>query len=93
MLPADFAGDFQIAVSDRLVTNALYEAWRGGLMRRLLADQSLSINLAGDGAAGQGILEDTRVRHPENSVAALGAFLSPELYALHVEGLSKLDGR
>ena len=50
-LPTDFEGDFQIAVSDRLVTDSLYEAWRGGLMRRLLADQSRSIELAGDGVA------------------------------------------
>ncbi|MFK7986109.1 MAG: hypothetical protein AB8I08_08760 [Sandaracinaceae bacterium] len=50
-LPADFVGDFQFALTDRLVTEALYEAWSGGLMRRLLADQSLSVDLAGDGAA------------------------------------------
>ena len=50
-LPGDFPGDFQLAVSDRLVTDSLYEAWRGGLMRRLLADQSQSIELAGDGLA------------------------------------------
>lgn len=50
-LPADTVGDFQVAISDRLVTDALYEAWRGGLIRRLLADQSQSIELAGDGIA------------------------------------------
>ena len=50
-LPEDVVGDFQIAVSDRLVNLALYEAWRGGLMRRLLADQSRSIELGGAGIA------------------------------------------
>ena len=50
-LPDDLPGDFQIAISDRLVTDSLYEAWRGGLLRRLLAQQTTSIDLAGDGAA------------------------------------------
>ena len=47
--------------------------------------------LAGNSAAGREIVEHTRARYPDNSVAALQAFLSPELYDLHVEGLSKLD--
>lgn len=61
-LPADFVGDFEVAISDRLVTDALYEAWRGGLIRRLLADQSRSIELAGDGIAQSiGLTPGTRL--------------------------------
>ena len=55
-------GDFQIAVADRMVTDSLYQAWRGGLIRRLLADQALSIELAGDGAvAALGLAPGTEV--------------------------------
>jgi hypothetical protein len=52
-LPADMEGMFQVAVADRLVTDALYEAWRSGLISRLLADQTQSIALGGEGAAQQ----------------------------------------
>lgn len=53
-LPADFGpGMFQLAVSDRVVTRALYEAWRGGMIKRLLAAPLTSIELAGDGIVQQ----------------------------------------
>ena len=46
-------GMFQLAVSDEMVTSALYEAWRGGLIQRLLADQTTTIALGGDGVVQQ----------------------------------------
>ena len=39
---------------------------------------------------GQRWLERARKRFPEHSVESLRAFLSPSLYALHLEGLAKL---
>lgn len=52
-LPADMEGMFQVAIADRLVTEALYEAWRGGLISRMLADRTTSLSLGGEGAAQQ----------------------------------------
>ena len=53
-LPDDFGpGMFQLAVSDEMVTSALYEAWRGGMIQRLLADQTTTIALGGDGVVQQ----------------------------------------
>lgn len=53
-LPDDFGpGMFQLAVSDEMVTSALYEAWRGGMIQSLLADQTTTIELGGDGVVQQ----------------------------------------
>lgn len=49
-LPAGFGpGEFQLAVSDKMVTDALYEAWHGGMISNLLADKGLSLELGSDG--------------------------------------------
>jgi TolB-like protein len=39
---------------------------------------------------GRSCVERARTRFPENTVETLRAFLSPSLYALHVEGLTRL---
>ncbi|MGE0786675.1 MAG: hypothetical protein AB7S26_13470 [Sandaracinaceae bacterium] len=61
-LPDDFDGMFQVAASDRLVNEALFEAWRGGLISQLLADNQQSIALGTLGAAQQiGLPPGTRL--------------------------------
>lgn len=52
-LPSSFDGQFQVAASDRLVNEALFEAWRGGMISQLLADQSLSVDLPTEGVVQQ----------------------------------------
>lgn len=53
-LPDGFGpGMFQLAVSDEMVTSALYEAWRGGMIQQVLADQTMTIELGGDGVVQQ----------------------------------------
>lgn len=90
-LPVDFVGDFQFAVTDRLVTDALYEAWRGGLMRRLLADQSRSIDLAGDGAAALiGLHDGARLDISfdiERPLVATFGRVAPNVAQVAMEGL------
>lgn len=61
-LPSRFGGQLQVAASDRLVNEALYEAWRGGMISRLLADNSQSIALGTDGVVQQiGLPEGTSI--------------------------------
>ncbi len=52
-LPREMGGQLQIAVSDRLVNEALYEAWSGGLISRLLADNPQSLDLGTEGVVQQ----------------------------------------
>lgn len=61
-LPESMSGQFQVAASDRLVNEALFEAWQGGMISRLLADQSLSVELPTEGVVQQmGLPQDTTI--------------------------------
>jgi uncharacterized protein (TIGR03382 family) len=62
-LPAEFGpGQFQLAVSDRLATAALYEAWRGGLLSSALEGRLPTIELDSLGVSQQlGLPEATQI--------------------------------
>ncbi len=90
-LPRDMVGMFQLAASDRLVTEVLYDAWRGGLISRMLADQSQSIVLGGAGAAQQiGLPADTRLDVSfdiERPLAARFGRIAPNVADITLQGL------
>lgn len=89
-LPADLAGAFQIAVSDRMVTEALYEAWRGGMISSLLAERSLSIDLAGGVVEQLGIEPGTRLDVSldiERPLAATFGRVAPNVASIDIMGL------
>lgn len=61
-LPSNFPGQLQLAVSDRLVNEALYEAWRGGLIAMLLRERSRTVSLGSDGVVQQlGLPNDSEI--------------------------------
>ncbi len=90
-LPVATRGMFQLAASDRLVTNALYEAWRGGLISRMLADQSRTIALGGEGAVQQiGLPAGTEIAIAvdiEEPLAASFGRVAPDVADLTLRGL------
>lgn len=92
-LPVDFGpGQFQLAASDRIVTDALYEAWRGGLLGSALEGRLPAIELDSLGVTQQlGIPEGTRIEMAVDLVEPLDARFDRDgsgLAALGVRGLT-----
>ncbi len=90
-LPNTTQGMFQLAASDRLVTSALYEAWRGGMISQLLADNRQTISLAGVGAVQQiGLPEGTEIDvglDIEEPLSATFGRVAPDVADLTLRGL------
>jgi len=90
-LPLSMVGQFQLAASDRLVTEALYEAWRGGMISRLLADQRQTLNLGGEGAVQQiGLAPGTEIDISidiEQPLSATFGRVAPDVADLQLRGL------
>jgi hypothetical protein len=90
-LPVATQGMFQLAASDRLVTSALYEAWRGGLISRMLADRSQTIALGGEGAVQQiGLPAGTEIDIAldiEEPLTATFGRVAPDVADLALRGL------
>ncbi len=90
-IPSGMAGQLQVAAADRLVTEALYEAHRGGLINQMLRDQALSIDLGGAGVAQQlGLSSDTTLDiafEIEQPLAATFGRVAPNVAELSLRGL------
>jgi hypothetical protein len=91
-LPVDFGpGQFQLAASDRIVTDALYEAWRGGLLGSALEGRIPPIELDSLGVTQQlGIPEGTRIEMAVDLAEPLDARFDRDgsgLASLGVRGL------
>ncbi len=60
--PGGVDGDFHVAASDSLITTALYEAWRGGLLTSLVSGRLPPLELPSGGVVALlGLPEETRV--------------------------------
>lgn len=84
-------GQLQVAASDRLVTEALYEAHRGGLISQMLADSSLSLDLSGVGAVQQlGLSSETTLDIAfdiEQPITARFGRVAPNVAELALRGM------
>jgi hypothetical protein len=90
-LPDDFEGGFQLAISDRMVNEALYEAWRGGMISGLLAERTVSIDLGSGGVVEQlglepGTYVDVSVDIEQPLAASFGR-VAPNVASIDIRGL------
>ncbi|MFK7984709.1 MAG: hypothetical protein AB8I08_01680 [Sandaracinaceae bacterium] len=91
-LPFGYEGQFQVAASDRLVNEALFEAWRGGLLKQLIEAQALSFNLGSSAITNQigldgGARLDIGLDLAEPLVASFGR-VAPNVTEIAIEGLT-----